>query len=52
MDGLDYMEEQAPEAMDDIKKKIQYTTDDQNPVLLVVRLKRKGFLMIGDNAYL
>lgn len=39
MDILDYVEEHAPEAMDDIKKKIQYTSDDQNPVLLVMKLK-------------
>ena len=39
MDILEYIEEHAPEAMDDIKKKIQYTSDDQNPVLLVVKLK-------------
>lgn len=40
MDILEYIEEHAPEAMDDIKKKkIQYTSDDQNPVLLVMKLK-------------
>ena len=39
MEILEYIEENAPEAMDDIKKKIQYTSDDQNPVLLVVKLK-------------
>lgn len=39
MNILEYIEENAPEAMDDIKKKIQYTSDDQNPVLLVVKLK-------------
>jgi hypothetical protein len=39
MDILDYVEEHAPEAMDEIKKKIQYTSDDQNPVLMVVNLK-------------
>ena len=38
MDILEYIEEHAPEAMDNIKKKIQYTSDDQNPVLLVVKL--------------
>ena len=39
MDILEYIEEHAPEAMEDIKKKIQYTTDDQNPVLMIVNLK-------------
>ena len=39
MDILEYIDEYAPEAMDDIKKKIQYTSDDQNPVLLMVKLK-------------
>lgn len=39
MDILEYIEEHTPEAMDDIKKKIQYTTDDQNPVLMIVNLK-------------
>lgn len=39
MEILDYIEEHAPEAMDDIKKKINYTSDDQNPLLLVVNLK-------------
>ena len=39
MDILEYIEEYAPEAMEDIKKKIQYTTDDQNPVLMIVNLK-------------
>ena len=39
MNILEYIEEHAPEAIDDIKKKIQYTSDDQNPVLLVVKLK-------------
>ena len=38
-DILEYVEEHAPESMDDIKKKIQYTSDDQNPVLLVMKLK-------------
>lgn len=39
MDILEYIEEHTPEAMEDIKKKIQYTTDDQNPVLMIVNLK-------------
>ena len=39
MDILDYIEEHAPDAMDDVKKKIQYTSDDQNPVLMMVNLK-------------
>lgn len=39
MDILDYIEEHVPEAMDDIKKKIKYTSDDQNPVLVMVNLK-------------
>ena len=39
MDILDYIEEHAPDAMDDVKKKIQYTSDDQNPVLVMVSLK-------------
>lgn len=39
MDILDYIDEHAPEATDDIKKKIQYTSDDQNPVLIIVKLK-------------
>lgn len=39
MNILEYIEEHAPEAIDDIKKKIQYASDDQNPVLLVVKLK-------------
>lgn len=39
IDILDYIEEHAPEAKDDIKNKIQYTSDDQNPVLMVVKMK-------------
>ena len=39
MDILDHVEEHAPEAMEEVKKKIQYTSDDQNPVLMVVSLK-------------
>lgn len=39
MDILDYIDEHAPEAMDDIKQKIQYTSEDQNPVLMVVKMK-------------
>ena len=39
MDILDYVEEHCPKAMDDIKKKIQYTSEDQNPILLVIKLK-------------
>ena len=39
MDILGYIEEHAPEAMDDIKKKIRYTSDDQNQVLMMVKLK-------------
>ena len=39
MDILDYIDEHDPEVTNDIKKKIQYTSDDQNPVLLVVKLK-------------
>ena len=38
-DILDYIDEHAPEAKEEIKKKIQYTSDDQNPVLMVVNLK-------------
>lgn len=39
MDILDYIEEHAPEATKEIKQKIQYISDDQNPVLLVMNLK-------------
>ena len=39
MDILDYVEEHAPESLDEVKKKIKYTSDDQNPVLLVINLK-------------
>jgi len=39
MNILEYIDEHAPETMDDIKKKIQYTSDDQNPVLMIVNLK-------------
>ena len=39
MDIIEYIEEHAPEAMDDVKKKIKYTSDDQNPVLVMVSLK-------------
>lgn len=38
-DILDYFKEHAPEAMDGIKKKIQYTSEEQNPVLMIVKLK-------------
>ena len=39
MDILDYVEEHAPEALDEVKKKIKNTSDDQNPVLLKINLK-------------
>ena len=39
MDILEYVEEHAPESLDEVKKKIKYTSDDQNPVLLVINLK-------------
>ena len=39
MDILDYVEEHAPEALDEVKKKIKNTSDDQNPVLLKISLK-------------
>lgn len=39
MEILDYIEEYVPEAMDDVKKKIKYSSDDQNPVLMIVKLK-------------
>lgn len=39
MDILDYIDEHAPEAKDEIKQKIHYTSDDQNPVLMIVKLK-------------
>lgn len=39
MDILESMSEQTPESVDDIKQKIQYTSDDQNPVLMIVKLK-------------
>lgn len=39
MDILDYVEEHAPESLDEVKKKIKHTSDDQNPVLLVINLK-------------
>ena len=38
-DILDYFKEHAPEAMDGIKKKIQYTSEEQNPVLMIAKLK-------------
>ena len=39
MDILDYINEHAPNAKEEIKKRIQYSSDDQNPVLLIVNLK-------------
>ena len=39
LDILDYIEEHFPEAKEEIKKKIQYSSDDQNPILLVTRLR-------------
>ena len=39
IDILDYIDEHVPEAKEEIKSKIQYTSDDQNPVLLIVNLK-------------
>ena len=39
MDILEYVEEHAPESLDEVKKKIKHTSDDQNPVLLVINLK-------------
>ena len=39
MDILDYIDEHAPNAKEEIKKRIQYSSDDQNPVLLIVHLK-------------
>ena len=39
LDILDYIEEHFPNAKEEIKKKIQYSSDDQNPILLVTRLK-------------
>lgn len=39
MDILDYVEEHTPEALDEVKKKIKNTSDDQNPVLLKINLK-------------
>ena len=39
MDILDYIDEHAPDAKKEIKKRIQYSSDDQNPVLLIVNLK-------------
>ena len=39
MDILDYIDEHAPNAKEEIKKRIQYSSDDQNPVLLIVNLK-------------
>lgn len=38
-DMLNYLEEHEPEATDAIKKKIQYTSEDQNPILMIVKLK-------------
>ena len=39
MDILDYIDEHTPDAKKEIKKRIQYSSDDQNPVLLIVNLK-------------
>ena len=39
MDILDYIDEHAPDAKEEIKKRIQYSSDDQNPVLLIANLK-------------
>lgn len=39
MDILDYIDEHAPNAKKEIKKRIQYSSDDQNPILLVARLR-------------
>jgi hypothetical protein len=38
-DIIEYIEEHVPEVMDDVKKKIKYTSDDQNPVLVMMNLK-------------
>lgn len=39
LDILDYINEHFPDAKEEIKKKIQYSSDDQNPILLVARLR-------------